>query len=181
MTEKDFLSDSDLFEATSPFRDLPLFVTFAFGERYGARWGFKKHVGTDFRTKNKKDFPDGIGREVYPVADGVYDGVGFNPRGGNYVRIKHKGGFLSKYFHLDSYTFENGWSRIYTKNCLGLSGMTGSQLDGAHVHIELWKDGKPVDLMKYMGRRKTREEIIFLNKMLTKKINDYFTISSSAV
>lgn len=172
---KDFLSESDLFEASSPFRDLPLVVTFAFGERYGARFGFKKHIGTDFRTKDE-EIPDGIGREVHPIADGVYAGVGFDEKGGNYVKIQHEGGFLSKYFHLDSYNFKNGWSKVYKNNIIGFTGDSGTQLTAAHIDIQLWKDGRPVDLMAYMGRRKTREEIIFLNKMLTKKINDYFTV-----
>lgn len=122
-----------------PLKDLWI-ITYPFGKWY--KWG--KHKGVDLRSKTTKN-PDGIGMKVYCPRDGQYEKVGKDAKGGNYVKIKHDNGFVSLYFHLDSYTYQNGWKDVKKGDIIGYTGNSGKQTTAAHLHWEIRKDGVPVD------------------------------------
>lgn len=161
----DFVAEN--FVVQNPLNDY-FRVTYEFGKLY--KWG--RHKGVDLGTIDES-FPSGK-RFVFACADGVYLRVGFDPKGGNYVVIDHQNGFISKYFHLDKYFFVDGWTKVFRGHRIGVAGNTGSQTTAAHLHWELWLNGKAVDPLKYLYNTKKKSEIIFLKNLLSKKIDEYF-------
>lgn len=80
---------------------------------------------------------------IYSGADGDLIKVGWDPDGyGNYVRIRHAGGYESVYAHLRATTVKLG--PIKAGDYVGIMGTTGNST-GIHLHFEVRLNGKPVD------------------------------------
>lgn len=135
-----------------PLKDL-WHVTYEFGKWY--EWG--KHKGLDLRTICVK-YPDGVGMPVYAIADGVWERVGFDEKGGNYVKLRHANGYQSLSFHLSEYAYINGWTDVKKGDLIGLSGNTGKQTTAAHLELRLLKDGIPIDPLPLLENFKTKED-----------------------
>jgi len=93
-----------------------------------------------------QDFPAAEGNTVHALAEGEVSKVGYNPGGwGNYIEIKHKEGYTTRYAHLQKggLRFKKG---DFVKNgeIIGLSGMTGGA-KGAHLHLEILLKMKAID------------------------------------
>ena len=66
---------------------------------------------------------------------------------GNYVEIAHRGGLHSLYAHLDRIDVAKG-RRVRQGEVIGIVGKTGnakSPLIEPHLHLEIVRDGKPID------------------------------------
>jgi len=70
---------------------------------------------------------------------------------GNVVWLDHPGGTLSAYAHLSEILVSPG-AEVGRDEVLGLSGSTGTA-SGPHLHFEVWKGGRPVDPIAYLGAR----------------------------
>jgi len=68
----------------------------------------------------------------------------WTPNTGNVVIIRHNNGFISVYKHADSVTVSQG-DVVRTGEVVALAGSTGQESTGVHLHLELWKDGYPID------------------------------------
>lgn len=88
------------------------------------------------------------GTPIKAVRDGVTADAGYNAVFGNYVIIRHSGGFQSLYAHLDAILVKKGAS-VSQGQVIGRSGNTG-QSTGPHLHFSLFLNGKAVDPRKYM-------------------------------
>lgn len=118
---------------------------------YGMRNG-KKHKGIDLRAKLKTN--------VYAAADGKIVGLKkqFSSAGGagNYIKIQHVDGYLTKYFHLlqweSSLSTKEGQNEVKAGDLIGQSGNTGrtSKPYDPHLHFELWKGGTNMDPMLFI-------------------------------
>ena len=99
------------------------------------------HAGLDFRA--------GLGSDIFPVTSGVVEKIVHSVSGyGRRVIVKHEDGFESLYAHMGLITVEEG--EIVTENTkLGEVGMTG-WTTGPHIHLELYKDGVPVNPAYYI-------------------------------
>jgi murein DD-endopeptidase MepM/ murein hydrolase activator NlpD len=103
-------------------------VSSKFGEVRGSG---RKHKGVDLV---------GIEKHIYPVNGGTvitksYDSDGY----GNYIIIKHEGGYWSLYAHMKNVYVQEG--QIVNKNTiLGVEGSTGRST-GSHLHLEIRKGG----------------------------------------
>jgi murein DD-endopeptidase MepM/ murein hydrolase activator NlpD len=90
--------------------------------------------------------------DIYPPKNGIVDKVGTsrfkiplcvnNPQywhgSANYLRIKHKDGVYSYYFHLKEINVSKGEKVIYGITKLGVSGNTGCSTS-THLHLQFSK------------------------------------------
>ncbi|MDR1325951.1 MAG: M23 family metallopeptidase [Treponema sp.] len=103
------------------------------------------HKGIDLSTYRQGD-------PIVATADGQvvtvdYDATGF----GNYVIIKHKHGFYTRYAHMQSVKSKVG-DRVQQGETIGYIGNTGLST-GPHVHYEVHIGSDIVDPNKYLNIR----------------------------
>jgi len=126
---------------TSPSFILPVGkadVTAHFGIK-GELWP-TKHLGIDFRGN--------MGDPVIASADGkvlsVTDESGYGKR----VTVKHAGGIITTYSHMNSISVEPN-NRVKAGDIIGTIGSTGKST-GPHLHFEMIKEGQKIDPKPYI-------------------------------
>jgi murein DD-endopeptidase MepM/ murein hydrolase activator NlpD len=105
------------------------------------------HKGIDISTYRQGD-------AIVAAADGQvvtvdYDATGF----GNYVIIKHKHGFYTRYGHMQQFRVTTG-QRVQQGETIGYIGNTGLST-GPHLHYEVHIGSDVVDPFKYLNMRST--------------------------
>lgn len=70
---------------------------------------------------------------------------------GRVVWIDHRRGAMTVYAHLSEVQVRTG-ERVDHRQILGLSGATGD-VTAPHLHFEVWKGGRPVDPVPFLGGR----------------------------
>jgi murein DD-endopeptidase MepM/ murein hydrolase activator NlpD len=105
------------------------------------------HKGIDISTYRQGD-------AIVAAADGQvvtvdYDATGF----GNYVIIKHKHGFYTRYGHMQQFRVTTG-QRVQQGETIGYIGNTGLST-GPHLHYEVHIGSDVVDPFKYLTIRST--------------------------
>ena len=131
--------------------NIPMSLTANFGELRDSHW----HMGLDFRTDSKENFP------VFAAADGYVAYVGIRPKSfGKYMIVNHPNGYSTLYAHLNSFYPEleayvkdqqykkESWAielslpdkmfSIKKSDTIALSGNTGGS-QGPHLHFEIRK------------------------------------------
>jgi murein DD-endopeptidase MepM/ murein hydrolase activator NlpD len=103
------------------------------------------HKGIDLSTYRQGD-------AIVAAADGQvvtvdYDATGF----GNYVIIKHKHGFYTRYGHMQQFRVTTG-QRVQQGETIGYIGNTGLST-GPHLHYEVHIGSDVVDPFKYLNIR----------------------------
>lgn len=101
---------------------------------------YRPHTGVDYAAPS--------GTHVHAVADGVVTFKGWNGGGGNTIKIKHAGGYVTGYMHLRGYA--KGISvgtRVSQGQLIGYVGSTGTST-GPHLDYRVWKNGTPIDPLK---------------------------------
>lgn len=100
----------------------------------------KAHLGTDYAAP--------IGTPIMATADGVVEEAEFKLNNGNYVKIRHNGGFKTQYLHMSKIAkgIHRG-TRVVQGQVIGYVGSTGLAT-GPHVCYRFWRDGKQVDPLK---------------------------------
>lgn len=118
-------------------------ITSGFGRRtdpFNNRPAF--HSGIDFKGR--------VGSQVTATADGVVKRSGYDADGfGNYVIIRHGGGYETLFGHLSKISCKRG-DTISRGDVVGLLGNTGRST-GPHLHYEIHRQGRPVDPKKYLS------------------------------
>ncbi|MFC1653426.1 M23 family metallopeptidase [Patescibacteria group bacterium] len=100
------------------------------------------HAGYDLRAP--------LGTGVYPVLEGTVDRVIHSTHGyGRRVILKHDDGFESLYAHMGLVSINEG-DVVDLNTRLGEVGLTGLTT-GPHIHLELYKDGVPVNPGFYLN------------------------------
>lgn len=103
------------------------------------------HKGLDLSTYRQGD-------PVMATADGQVVTVDVDLSGfGNYVIIKHKHGFYTRYAHLQSFAVTAG-QRVQQGDVIGRIGNTGLST-GPHLHYEVHIGSDVVDPLKYVNIR----------------------------
>lgn len=116
----------------SPLGEVRLRVSSGFGPRIHPILGsWRHHKGVDYAAPT--------GTPVRCVANGVVTSAGWHDQLGNYVCVKHDGGFESRYGHLSKISAQKG-RRIKQDEKIGLVGMTGLAT-GPHLHFEWLVNG----------------------------------------
>lgn len=115
-------------------------ITSPFGMRIHPVTGtYSGHMGVDIAA--------GIGTSVYAIDSGEVIFAGETQNGGKSVYIKHKGGMVSKYMHLNSILVREG-QNVNRKDLIAYSGNTG-RTTGPHLHFQIELNGKPVNPLMY--------------------------------
>lgn len=112
--------------------------------RRTSQFGPRTHpVHRVVRHHNGVDLAAPDGTPIRAIKNGVV--VFADPHGayGNLIVIKHKGDYTSHYGHCSKVLVRTG-QQIRAGQIIGEVGATG-KVTGAHLHLEIRKDGKPLD------------------------------------
>lgn len=96
------------------------------------------------------DYSGAPGALVVAIADGVVISSGRNGNYGNAIDIDHGNGYITRYAHNKKNLATVG-QRVRAGEPIAEMGATG-RATSAHVHLEVWRDGRRVDPMKLIGR-----------------------------
>lgn len=105
------------------------------------------HKGIDLSTYRSGD-------PIVATADGQVVTVEFDPGWGNYIIIKHKHGFYTRYAHLQSYRVTRG-EYVQQGQTIGYIGTSGIST-GPHLHYEVHIGSDVVDPIKYLNIKTSR-------------------------
>ena len=138
------LFDQQLERDSVPSR-LPIsnsYVTSSFGTRADPfRGGASNHKGIDFHAR--------VGDPVLAVADGVVSFSGTKGGYGNVVEVDHGNGYKTLYAHNSRLSVREG-ELVRVGSEVAKAGSTGRST-GAHVHFEVWENGRVVNPRKFLG------------------------------
>jgi len=138
------LFDQQLHQNAVPSR-MPIrnsYVTSGFGTRadpFGR--GAANHKGIDFHAK--------VGDPVMAVAEGVVSFSGVKGGYGNVVDVDHGNGYVTRYAHNSRLVVRVG-DLVRAGQEVAKAGSSGRST-GAHVHFEVWENGRVVNPRKFLG------------------------------
>lgn len=142
------LFNRELDKNATPSR-LPIansYITSGFGGRadpFGG--GGQYHKGIDFKAR--------VGDPVLAVADGVVSFAGVKGGYGNVVDVDHGNGYVTRYAHNSRLVVKVG-DLVRVGHEVAKAGSTGRST-GAHVHFEVWENGRVVNPRKFLGEGPT--------------------------
>ncbi|MBX3007408.1 MAG: M23 family metallopeptidase [Melioribacteraceae bacterium] len=96
----------------------------------------KGHFGTDYGVKK--------GSPVFASAGGLVIFSGFTPDFGYTIIIKHDNNYITLYKHCSS-LLKKSRDIVYQGELIALSGNSGTNTTGPHLHFEIWHNGKSLD------------------------------------
>ncbi|MBN2160233.1 MAG: peptidoglycan DD-metalloendopeptidase family protein [Spirochaetes bacterium] len=99
------------------------------------------HRALDIAAKN--------GTPVRSTADGIVSETGVSKELGNYIVVRHKGGYCSVYGHCHLFAVKK-MSYVRRGDVVGYVGRTGATT-GDHCHYEIRLNGSPVDPSGYIN------------------------------
>lgn len=114
-----------------------LHITSGFGKRRNP-FGKKKsehHNGLDLSAK--------AGTPIYAMLPGEVAHIGYDPRSGNYIKLRH-GNFTVSYCHLIRKPNLPVGSKVFPGQPVAQVGSTGRST-GPHLHITLKRNGRVID------------------------------------
>ena len=99
------------------------------------RMAYNGHDGIDFA------FPGSDPVQVLAAASGEVIALGYDSNAGNYVTVQHSGGYVTKYYHLESFAPDLHDGSILTRTTIsdlnayiGIMGSTGNSTK-VHIHF----------------------------------------------
>jgi murein DD-endopeptidase MepM/ murein hydrolase activator NlpD len=94
------------------------------------------HNGNDYVMKENSP--------VFASAGGYIVFADYTPNYGYSIIINHQENYVTKYLHCSSLLKKNG-DIVRQGELIALSGNSGSESTGPHLHFEIWEDGKPIN------------------------------------
>ncbi len=76
--------------------------------------------------------------------------AGFTQKDGNMLIIMHPNEYMTVYKHAEA-LFKTSGERVQTGDLIGITGNTGENTTGPHLHFELWYQQKAVDPAEFMN------------------------------
>ncbi len=128
---KFFSQESDSFFFLSPVRGL---LVRNFDPEKG-------HFGIDYGVKTNTP--------IYAAAGGIVIFADYTIEDGNMIIIQHENNFVTVYKHCASLT-KSVRDAVVQGELIGLTGDSGTNTSGPHLHFEIWKDGKAVNPDKFL-------------------------------
>lgn len=126
---------------------------------------FMPHFGIDYAAPK--------GTPVVAVADGEISWAGRKGWNGNFVQIKHSGGYSSSYGHLSGYAASSkSKARIKQGQVVGYVGSTGLAT-GPHLDFRMTKNGKylnPLGLKSIQADPLTPGQLALFKKVLKERM-----------
>ena len=114
------------------------------GDFMARRNGSRRHNGIDLKAD--------VGEPVYAVRGGRVLNARFHRGMGNYVEIRHPGGYVTIYGHLSRIDTLQG-VHVRQGDKIGEVGRTGNANSpglSPHLHLEIRSNGTPVDPMEFL-------------------------------
>lgn len=99
----------------------------------------KGHFGLDFGMKS--------GTPIYASAGGMVIFADYTTDDGYMIIVQHKGGYFTVYKHCSSLMIKQR-DFVSQGELIALSGNSGKNSTGPHLHFEIWCEGKTVDPAK---------------------------------
>ncbi len=98
------------------------------------------HTGVDWAAP--------LGSPIFAAGEGTIEQIGHRGGYGKYIRLRHAGGYETAYGHMTAFArgLDVG-SHVRQGQVIGFVGSTGLST-GAHVHFEIWVNGRVVDPMR---------------------------------
>jgi len=90
------------------------------------------------------------GTPIKATADGTVIFSGWTLQAGYLLILKHKYGFTTVYKH-NQRNLVSTLESVKKGQVVALVGDSGKISSGAHVHFEIWKNGQPLDPMRYVS------------------------------
>lgn len=152
-----FLEDGDA-KITTPYGEsIPDYPSKG---KTGSHYGLDmvRHIGYS-TTATIVAFEAGTIKEVRKNVKGV-DRT--NHTAGNYVKIEHEGGYITRYLHMKYGSIPDSISvgaKVTKGDVIGRMGNTGNSY-GAHLHFEVWENGKKVDPEPYLIGEKKMQVVV---------------------
>ena len=84
---------------------------------------------------------------IFASASGYVVFADYTTNFGYTIIINHSENYLTKYLHCSSLLKMDG-DFVRQGEMIALSGNSGTESTGPHLHFEIWKDGKPIDPSK---------------------------------
>lgn len=100
-----------------------------------------KHFGIDIATR--------ANGEIYNVADGTVLSSGWTMSYGYMMSIQHADGLITMYKHCSKLLKQEG-EKVTAGEMIALTGDTGIETSGPHLHFEVWKNGVPQNPMLFL-------------------------------
>lgn len=123
------------------------YITSSYGNRADPILGGSQfHKGIDFEAD--------VGDPVLAVADGVVSYSGDRDGYGQTVEIDHGNGYVTRYAHNSRLTRQVG-QLVRAGQEIAKAGSTGRST-GAHVHFEVWENGRAVNPHQFLRRNAQR-------------------------
>jgi murein DD-endopeptidase MepM/ murein hydrolase activator NlpD len=89
-----------------------------------------------------------MGTPIYASGNGVVEKMGWEGGYGRYIKIRHANGYQTAYGHMSAFARNmTEGRRVRQGQVIGYVGSTGLST-GAHLHYEIWINGRPVDPMR---------------------------------
>lgn len=101
----------------------------------------KKHFGIDIVAQAESP--------IKSVKSGVVVSIENSTDNGNTISVQHNNNLISIYKHNSAILKKVGES-VAAGEAIAIIGDTGTHSTGAHVHLELWHEGKAVDPLLYL-------------------------------
>nr|WP_083332740.1 M23 family metallopeptidase [Hyphomonas sp. Mor2] len=155
----------DYFQANGESSTKFLMKTPINGARLSSRFGTRRHPISGYTRLHKgTDFAAPTGTPIYAAGNGVVERASRYGGYGHYIRVRHAKGYKTAYAHLSRYArgIRSGRS-VRQGQIIGYVGSTGAST-GPHLHYEVYKNGKPVDVMRLKlptGRKLAMDPEIF--------------------
>lgn len=89
------------------------------------------------------------GSLIKAVSGGVVVLSSFTADGGHVIAVQHDNDLLSIYKH-NSALLKTLGENVRVGESIAVIGNTGDHSDGPHLHLELWRRGRPVDPLDYL-------------------------------
>ena len=116
------------------------------GAHITSLFGMRKHPVLGYtRAHQGIDFGAGTGTPILAAGDGVVAEAGRKGGYGNWLRIRHNGGWDTGYGHISRYASGiHAGSHVRQGQVVAYVGATGLAT-GPHLHYEIWRDGARVN------------------------------------
>ena len=101
----------------------------------------KGHLGIDYGLK--------VGSPVYASAGGYIVFADYTPDNGYMMIIEHSQNYITIYEHCSS-LLKKARDFVKQGDLIALSGNSGKNTTGPHLHFEIWHDGKPINPEKLL-------------------------------
>lgn len=100
-----------------------------------------KHYGIDIATKENG--------EIYNIADGTVISSGWTINYGYVLSVQHADGLIAIYKHCSKLLKQEG-EKVTVGEMIALTGDTGIESSGPHLHFEVWRNGIPQNPLLFL-------------------------------